>query len=135
MKSQVVAVGAVGSVVLAGSALAEYEALKTERHSLATKQQKTIERVINDLANRSEWHQIGDEKFKREGKYPVNQKGDAVTVYAIKAFKFRLYGSFVQKDDKRVFVATRVDPAKKRDRIPPDIMIRTAHDVANFTAH
>jgi hypothetical protein len=72
---------------------------------------------------------LDDEKFKHEGKFPTGDKaGTKVAIWAFKARQLRIYGGL----SGDTFVATEIDPAKKKDAADQALLKSAARKLRDY---
>ena len=110
---RVVATGDYARVLLFGEARKEYEALldRTDRNSVQAK--RTLQRYFARFADKGPTS-LDNEMFKKQGREHVG--GTEIMVFGFKAYQFRIYGVVEAYKERRCFVGTACDPAKKQNK-------------------
>jgi hypothetical protein len=121
---KVVANGSVACVRLSPEADGQYRNVLEGKDKLSVQRKTRLGRIFEEFCS-SMHPRLNDEQFKKEGDYR-DGNGKTVSVFAIKAWKFRLYGTLCTIGNKKCFVGVKVDAAKKQNKANPALLKATA---------
>ena len=83
--------------------------------SVDAKQRARILELMRILSRDGKTY-LAPDKFRFEERFRVGgASGRDVPVYAIKGWKVRIYGSFIQVQGRNAFVGSEIDPSKKQN--------------------
>ena len=127
-----VCTGETGAIRLAPDVYAAYRQAICGNGEIETKRRVQLDRYFREFCDHEYFfRRLSDQKFKNEGNFPVG-KGCQVTVWAFKAWQWRLYGAILQVNGTRCFVGVNVDPNKKQDKADRKLLRDTAAKIANL---
>lgn len=127
---EVVCVGGMGVVRLSPAAHADYAQAIHGNDKISLQRKTHLQRYFQEFCA-SLRPRLSEEKFKKEANFP-DGSGGQVSIWAFKAWQWRLYGSILNVAGKRCFVGTRVDAAKKQNRADQGVLRSAASDIAGL---
>jgi hypothetical protein len=103
--------GVVRRVMLSAEVWAAYEEIGNATDRFHVSQRRSLDRLFERFCDVAA-HNNNEQQFVKEG----NFGSDNETVWAFKAFQFRVYGASFKIDDKETFMAVKHDPTKKQNK-------------------
>lgn len=128
---QVVCHGDAGDIRLAPETYVDYMQAIDGNDKISIQRRTQLSRYFREFCDHAHFFKrLSELKFKNEGNFAVgNSSQMTATVWAFKAWKWRLYGAILQVDARRCFVGVNVDPNKKKDKADPKMLRDTAHKI------
>lgn len=127
---KVVADGACACIRLSPEADGPYQSMLSGKDKLSIQRKTRLGRIFQELCSEMR-PRLNDEQFKKEGDFG-DGSGKTVAVFAIKAWKFRLYGTLCTIGNKKCFLGVRVDAAKKQNKADQALLKATAKAIGEL---
>ena len=131
----VVCRGTAGEVRLAPDTYIGYMQAIDGTDEISVKRKTQLERYFQEFCDHVLFFKrLSDLKFKNEGNFRVGKSSQTtVTVWAFKAWKWRLYGAILSVEGRRTFVGVNIDPDKKQDKADRQMLTSTAQKISELS--
>jgi hypothetical protein len=104
----------------------QYQQATENEDEISVKRKTQLIRFFTEFCEHDDFHRrLNDKQFKNEGKFRDGNGGRA-TIWAFKAWQWRIYGSIMTIKGRRCFVGVKIDPDKKQDRADQNTLKATA---------